>query len=131
MNNSQLNAPVVLLVEDDHSISDVYKFKLQISGYTVLTAYDGVEAVKILRSDHIIDLVLLDLILPKISGENVLEKMRSLSGRIDIPVIVLTNTGKEEAPRTLWHLGISKFVVKVDTTPKAMVELISASLQPV
>ncbi len=115
----------ILLAEDDHSISYVYGLMLEINGYTVLYAYDGLAAVDILKDGQHIDLLLLDLLMPKITGDRVLEKMRSIDQYEETPVVVLTNLGREEAPKTLWHHRITRYVVKVNTSPREMASIVS------
>ncbi len=110
----------ILLVEDDHPISDAYAFKLRLAGHVVSQAYDGLEALNLLREGTETELVLLDLRMPRMDGEQFLEKFRKLEQYKETPVIVLTNISRQEAPRTLWHLGISEYLVKVHTSPKEL-----------
>jgi DNA-binding response OmpR family regulator len=123
MHHSTYSGKTILLAEDDRAISSLYSHKLVLDGYKVLQAFDGVEMLGILKNNEI-DLVLLDLRMPKMSGDEALERMRKIKKYSNTPVIVLTNIGREEAPKTLWHLGISEYIVKVNITPKEMADKI-------
>ena len=101
----------VLVIEDEHSIQKVIRTNLSASGYTVATAYSGEEGLELLRAEKP-DLVLLDLLMPGISGWDVLEKMKE-SGDIDIiPVIVITASGWGNSEKKLRNMGASDYLVK-------------------
>ncbi|NBU33075.1 response regulator [bacterium] len=117
----------VLLVEDDFNISTLYKIKLEHSGYTCLQAYNGLEALKLLEN-NVPDLILLDLKMPVMDGEQFLELYRKNYSTLTAPIIVLTNINSSEAPKTLWHHDIEDYIVKAHTTPGELVETIRAIL---
>lgn len=66
--------------------------------------------------------------MPEMSGDTVLEKIRSEPWGKDIPVIILTNLGEEEAPKTLRGLGIHSYIVKADLTPRQVVGRVKEAL---
>ena len=74
------------------------------------------------------DLILLDLRMPDMSGDEMLAKMRATEWGKSMKVIILTNISKDEAPRTLSHLGISHYIMKVLFTPQQVVELVQKTL---
>lgn len=113
----------ILLVEDDHTISRLYGAKLDIEGYDVIYAYNGLEGLKAL-DNFVPDIVLLDLMMPIMDGEAFLEKFRRIEKFHDTPVLILTNLSREEAPKTLWHNGISGYFIKAHHTPKDLYEVI-------
>lgn len=113
----------ILLVEDDLQIATLYSIKLENSGFEFLHAENGLAALKAL-SNFTPDLVLLDLHMPVMDGEAFLEAYRKQPAFIDTPVIILTNISKTEAPKTLWHLGITDYIVKAHTTPSELVQTI-------
>ncbi len=113
----------VLLVEDDSNIATIYKIKLDHVGLACLHAANGLEALHSLKN-FTPDIILLDLKMPVMDGETFLQRLRKLSEHTDTPVVILTNLNKTEAPKTLWHLGISAYVVKAHTTPSEIVSLI-------
>lgn len=113
----------VLLVEDDISIATIYKIKLDHVGLECRHAENGLVALHLLKN-FTPDIILLDLKMPVMDGETFLQRLRKLPAFASVPVIVLTNLNKTEAPKTLWHLGISAYVVKAHTTPTEIVTII-------
>ena len=126
MPDSQKPVTKILLVEDDVTISNLYTTKLELDGYEVLQAFNGLEGVK-MATMSTPDLVLIDLRMPVMDGEKFLQKFRKID--FSTPVIVLTNLSKEEAPKTLWHYGILGYFVKAHNTPKELVEIIQKTLK--
>ncbi len=117
----------ILLIEDDLSISTVYKIKLEHSEHECLQAFNGLEALKLL-TDHTPDLILLDLKMPVMDGETFLKLYRKNFKDAVAPVVVLTNLNRTEAPQTLWHYGISDYIVKAHTTPSELISIIESLL---
>lgn len=117
----------ILLVEDDHTISRLYGTKLDLDGFQVSYAYNGLEAIKLLPTVYP-DIILLDLMMPVMDGETFLRHLREKPEFHDIPVIILTNLSREEAPKTLWHFGISGYFVKAHHTPKDLSHIIKIHL---
>lgn len=117
----------ILLVEDDLNIATIYKIKLEHSGYTFKHGENGLEALKLLE-DFVPDLVLLDLMMPVMDGETFLKILRKNLKYTNLPVIVLTNINRSEAPKTLWHYGIEDYIVKAHTTPTEIVQAIAKTL---
>ena len=118
----------ILLVEDDSSIATLYKFKLESCNYHCLHAENGLDALKALDTFHP-DLVLLDLRMPVMDGETFLGRFRKKEGFENIPVIVLTNINRSEASSTLWHHGVSAYIIKAHTTPTEIVDTIEKHLK--
>ena len=113
----------IAVVEDDRSISAMYVFKLQSQGYEVRSAYDGDEGFKMVK-EFKPDLILLDLKMPVMSGEEMLAKMRQTDWGSSIRVIVLTNISKDEAPMNLRFLNVDRYIVKAHHTPSQVVDVI-------
>lgn len=113
----------IVVVEDEPSICQMYKFKLAKTGFNVRTAGDGEEGLKIIENFKP-DLILLDLKMPKMTGDEMLEKLRSMKWGGSIRVIVLTNISKDEAPRSLRLLNVDRYVVKAHFTPSQVVEIV-------
>lgn len=117
----------ILLIEDDYSISTVYKIKLEHEGFECVQAYNGLEALKLL--DTIVpDLILLDLKMPVMDGETFLGLFRKNFSDLHTPIIVLTNINSSEAPKTIWHHGIEDYIVKAHMTPSELVQRIQSTL---
>jgi DNA-binding response OmpR family regulator len=115
--------PKILLVEDDHTISRLYGTKLELDGYEVIYAYNGLEAIKKVDADTP-DIVLLDLMMPIMDGEAFLRRFRKNPDFREIPILILTNLSREEAPKTIWHYGISGYFIKAHHTPKELENII-------
>ncbi len=117
----------IAIVEDDVAIAQMYGIKFESEGYIVQTAENGrlgLELIEKMRPD----IVLLDLMMPEMNGDEMLAKMRATDWGKDIKVIILTNMGEQEAPEILRTLNVSAFVVKADFTPKQVAELVKAKL---
>jgi DNA-binding response OmpR family regulator len=98
----------VLIVDDDHKTVELVKLYLNRDGYRVLTAYDGIEALRLAREGHP-DLIVLDLMLPGIDG---LEICRTLRSESDVPIIMLTARTTDEDKLTGLGLGADDYVTK-------------------
>ncbi len=103
-------AKTVLLVEDDQSLQAAVIARLKASGFTVVTAEDGEEAIAKFTNSHP-DLVLLDVILPKKSGLEVLEEIK-FKLKSTVPVIVLSNADQDQDVETGKNLGAAEYVTK-------------------
>ncbi len=113
----------VVIVEDDQSIIDIYKFKLEHEGFAVTEAHDGQEGLQIIK-EFDPELILLDLRMPVMSGDIMLAHLRATEWGSDIKVIVLTNISKDEAPPGLRFLNVDRYIVKAHHTPNQVVEVI-------
>jgi DNA-binding response OmpR family regulator len=115
--------PLIAIIEDDETISQMYTYKLQSSGYRTIVAYNGKDGLKICEAQRP-DLILLDLRMPIMNGDEMLEKLRATEWGSKMRVIVLTNISKDEAPRSLSVLNIDRYIVKAHYTPQQIVEII-------
>jgi DNA-binding response OmpR family regulator len=115
----------ILVVEDTTSIAEVMKLKLDNSGFSATIATNGVEALKALSEDTY-DLILLDLIMPKLDGFGVLEEMKKR--KIHTPVIVTTNLGQPEDKARVKEFGVKDYLLKVDMPLSEMVEHVKRAL---
>lgn len=117
------NPPKITIVEDDAPIREMYKLKLVALGYDVSTANDGASALHVI--EHVKpDLILLDIKLPHLPGNEVLRRIRNTDWGQNIKVIVLTNISKDEAPNDFRFLNVERYVVKVHYTPSQVMEII-------
>jgi len=97
----------VLFVEDDRSVAQMYKLKLELDGYRVDVASDGEMAVEMARRD-LPDIIFLDIRLPKLDGIGVLQALRSNPKTKEVRVVILSNYNPREArraPREAWSAG--------------------------
>ncbi len=107
----------LLLVEDDNILASTVADFLRMEGYEIKIAKDGVEGLEMLNMERP-DLLILDLILPKKSGEDVLEELRKQEGLKDLPVLVLTVKQDEQSMRRCLDLGIQGYLIKSDYSLK-------------
>ena len=113
----------ILIVEDDMAIQSMYKMKLNHEGYTVVVANDGAIGLnKALEEKP--DLILLDLKMPNMDGEEMLIKLREDKWGEHASVVILTNISRDEAPQTLNSLGVMHYLVKALYTPKQVVQTV-------
>ncbi|HVE79450.1 MAG TPA: response regulator [Gemmatimonadaceae bacterium] len=102
----------VLVADDEPHIGRIIKMKLEQGPFRVTLAYDGQEALDLLERDSTIGLVLLDLMMPRLSGLDVLRRMRGDPRWKDIPCVILTAAGQEGQHRTAMASGASEFLTK-------------------
>src|SRR5438093_4685885 len=106
----------VLFVEDDASVAQMYRLKLELDGYAVDVAGDGITALK--KATTISpDIVFLDLRLPKLDGLAVLERLRADTSTAAIPVVILSNWNEKELVERGISLGALDHLIKSQTTP--------------
>ena len=106
----------VLFVEDDNSVAQMYKLKLELDGYQVDVASDGEMAVEMARRD-LPDIIFLDIRLPKLDGLGVLEALRSNAKTKKIRVVIFSNYSRRELGDRVAKLGVLDHLIKTDTTP--------------
>lgn len=117
----------IAIIEDDHVISQMYRMKFEADGFDVQLASDGKSGIDLVES-YKPDMILLDLQMPEMNGADALEVIRKNSWGKNIPVIVLTNTGEEEAPRSLQSLGVHSYIVKANLTPREVTAKVKEAL---
>lgn len=106
----------ILVVEDDIQLVDMYRRKFELEGFTIETAEDGEVALTKIKSFKP-DLVLLDIMMPKKSGLEVLQDLRKDPNTKDQIVVMLTNLGSEGTAEKIFMLGATDYIVKADYTP--------------
>jgi DNA-binding response OmpR family regulator len=123
----------VLVADDEPHIGRIIKMKLEQGPFRVTLAYDGREALDVLARESDIALVLLDLMMPHLSGLDVLAQMRADTRWRDLPCIILTAAGQEEQHRRAMDLGATDFLTK-PFSPKKLyaraAELVGLSDEP-
>jgi two-component system, response regulator, stage 0 sporulation protein F len=117
----------IAIVEDDQAISMMYRIKFESEGYTVDTAENGKVGLDLIQK-MTPDIVLLDLMMPEMNGEEMLKILRTKDWGKDLKVVILTNMGETEAPPTLKELNVSAFILKADMTPRQVADLVKQLL---
>lgn len=117
------SAHKIAIIEDDRDLQFIYKMKFEKVGYTVMVAADGEKGLEVV--EHFMpDLVLLDLRMPRMSGDEMLTRMRAADWGRDMRVIILTNISKSEAPPVLRFLHVDRYIVKAHHTPAQVVGIV-------
>ena len=106
----------VLFVEDDASVAQMYRLKLELDGYTVHVVADGLSALEKARALHP-DIIFMDIRIPKLDGLTVLERLRADDTTTDIPVVILSNWNEKELVERGVKLGALDHLIKSQTTP--------------
>lgn len=119
--------PKIAIVEDDQAISQMYRFKFEADGFEVQTAENGKLGLELIET-MLPDIILLDLMMPEMTGDVMLEKLRATSWGKDLKVIILTNMGEQEIPAKVKALGVSAVVLKADMTPRQVADLVRTQL---
>jgi DNA-binding response OmpR family regulator len=109
----------VLFIEDDPTVAQMYRLKLELDGYQVTMAKDGEEGMR-LAGELKPDIIFLDIRLPKKDGFSVLEALRGADPTRDIPVVILSNYGERELIDRGLKLGAQDYLIKSQTTPAAL-----------
>lgn len=112
----------VCVIEDDKGLAEIYQTLLSTAGFTVSVANDGAAGLQLIE-DVLPDLVLLDLMLPQLSGYDVLKAMRESDWGKDIKVVMLTNISETEAPDGIEQLGFSRYIVKANLVSNKLPDL--------
>ena len=113
----------VAVIEDDHAVQLMYKFKLEYEGFQVAVASNGQEGLALVERFQP-QLVLLDLHMPIMNGTDMLTHVRSADWGGDMRVIILANTSKNEAPQALRFLHVDRYIEKAHSTPGQVVAIV-------
>lgn len=126
-NTPPAKGPVILLIEDDSLLSRMYKAKFNMEGFQVIVADDGEKGLKI-ATEQKVDFVILDIMMPKISGLDLLATLREHPQGKNLAVIVLTNLAQEEKTQKAMSLGAKEFLIKANVTPGQVVNKVKQYL---
>jgi DNA-binding response OmpR family regulator len=119
--------PKIAIVEDDQAISQMYRFKFEAEGFEVEVADNGKLGLELAEKMKP-DIVLLDLMMPEMNGDEMLTLMRKTSWGKSIKVIILTNMGEQEIPKEVKALGVSGVILKANMTPRQVADLVKEKL---
>lgn len=117
----------IAIIEDDQAIAQMYRFKFEADGDQVETAENGKLGLEL--AEHFKpDMILMDLMMPVMSGEEMLAELRKKPWGAKIKVIVLTNRGEQEIPPEVKDLGVTAVILKADMTPRQVAEVVRQNL---
>jgi len=117
----------VMLVDDDMTLHEMYAERLRAEGYTVISAYDGEEALEKI-SKEMPDIILLDIMMPKINGIDVMKKLREDKKTADIPIILLTALIQEINKIKGMMKEHDNYLIKSEIMPADVIKQIESSL---
>src|SRR5487761_1821641 len=107
--------PKLMLVEDDNNLREIYEARLQAEGYAIVSAKDGEEALAVAKNEKP-DLIISDVMMPKISGFEMLDIIRNTDGLKNVKVIMLTALGQSDDQQRASKLGADRYLVKSQVT---------------
>jgi two-component system alkaline phosphatase synthesis response regulator PhoP len=113
----------VLVADDEPHIGRIIKMKLEAGPFRVTVAYDGQEALEILERERDVDLVLLDLMMPRMTGLDVLKAVRAREEWKTLPCVILTAAGHDQHERDAMKMGATEFLTK-PFSPKKLYALV-------
>lgn len=117
----------ILLVEDDSNLREIYGARLEAEGYEILTAGDGEEALAVAVKERP-DLIISDVMMPKISGFDMLDILRTTPETKNVKIIVMTALSQDEDRKRGEELGADKYIVKSQVTLDDVVAMVNESL---
>ncbi|HEY4695147.1 MAG TPA: response regulator [Candidatus Nanoarchaeia archaeon] len=118
----------ILVVDDEESVREIYRREFTNNGYKVVVASDGEEGLLKAGEEHP-DIILLDIMLPKMSGIDVLRALKENELTKKIAVLLLTNLGEETIIKEGFELGADGYLLKVSYTPVQVVEEVKKVLE--
>lgn len=119
----------IVIVEDNTSLAEIYKTRLELLGYRCFVAYQGLDALALIERE-LPDLVLLDLMVPKVAGDQILEIMRGSDWGKNIKVLIISNLNESDAPAGLRDQGIEGYAVKANLSNDEIDRLVDSILKP-
>lgn len=117
----------IVIVEDDQAISQMYRIKFESEGYDVEIAENGKIGLDVIKRVNPA-IVLLDVMMPEMNGDEVLEKLRASDWGKEVKVIVLTNMGEQELSPKIREYDVLAVILKADMTPRQVAELVKKHL---
>lgn len=114
----------VAVIEDEVSLRELYRKKFELAGFTVTTAANGSDGLVVCEQEKP-DIILLDIRMPVMAGDEMLEKLRQTEWGAQIRVVILTNISRDEAPARLRYLSVDRYIVKAHHTPSQILQVVN------
>ena len=111
----------ILLIEDDPFLIDIYTTKIKEAGFSVEVAEDGEKALRKIK-EKIPDIILLDIVLPRVDGWEILKEMKEKKELKNSKIVILSNLGQKEEVEKGLKLGATKYLIKAHYTPSQVIE---------
>lgn len=119
----------IVVVEDDVMLAEIYQTRIGLIGYTCVVANDGLSGLNLIKNEQP-DLILLDLMLPLMSGEDILIAMRGSEWGKELKVLMLTNISEAEAPEGIRSHGIEGYIVKANLSHDDLDKIVIKIVEP-
>ena len=129
MNEDNVAALKIVIAEDNAALADIYKIRLEMIGYECHVAYNGEQALEVIEREKPA-LVLLDMMMPRIAGDEVLRRMRESDWGKSIKVFIISNLNEIDAPAGVRDYGIEGYVVKANLSNDDIDKLVDSILKP-
>lgn len=120
----------IFVIEDEKALGDMYELELKSCGFETKIIRDGESAIQEIKNEKP-DLILLDLLLPRLKGAEVLENLKSSPETKNIPVFILTNYDTVEDRKMGIRLGVEKYILKTNIIPKEIGEMVKKRLEEI
>lgn len=117
----------ILLVEDDSFLVEMYTTKFELEGFDIITAEDGARGLDLAQKEQP-DIILLDILMPKMDGFEVLDELKKNPKTTKIPVVLLTNLGQKDDVKKGFEKGAVGYLIKAHFMPSEVVDKIKAIL---
>jgi DNA-binding response OmpR family regulator len=117
----------ILIIEDDQIVANIYRNKFSVEGFQVDIAHDGLSGLDCIRTFQP-DAVVLDLMLPKMTGVELMKKVRSEAEFQNLPIIVFSNTYLTNMVQEAWKAGATKCLSKANCSPKQLLDVVRGTL---
>ena len=122
------NKKKILIIEDEKLLLEMYQSRFEKEGYQVLTATTGRPGLKLAKEEKP-DLIILDILMPRTDGYEVIKKVREDAQIKKIPILVLSNLGQQEEINKGLKLGADDYIVKTDITPSELINKVERMLK--
>ena len=129
MEEQTLSPQKIVIAEDNAALADIYSTRLELLGYQCFVAHDGLEALTVIEREKPA-LVLLDLMMPRVAGDDVLRRMRETDWGKDIRVFIISNLNEQDAPAGIRSYNIEGYAVKVNLKDDDIDKLVDDILKP-
>lgn len=123
-----IDKPTILIIEDERDLQAMYSERFTMAGINVLQAFDGIEAMKVFREHPEIKVIVVDIMLPKQSGYEVIKEIRAMALDRDIPIVVSSALNGEEEKREGMEAGATAYISKGETPLPQVVEMVKQYL---
>lgn len=120
--------PNILVIEDDAALNEAYETILSTAGYTVRTAFDGEEALKLTAQEEP-DIIFLDLRMPTMDGIGFLKAYKPATDHKDVKIIVFSNYDLQQEIDEAYDLGAQRYVLKAWASPKELIKIVEDTIE--